>query len=470
MKLMMLALAVFAFLPQDPAPAPQDGQTHTVAKGTLTLAIDAEGTFEAVAPFEVRLRHKAYAGELTITSIAPHSAVVKKGDIVLALDSANAKKQLAAAENDAEAARANTKKAEADAQLGAQSDQLAMKMVGHELQNAEAEMKYWEEMDGPHFLKRLELRLLSSRDNIADQKDELDQLEKMYKSEELTNATADIVMKRAVRQYERSLTYLAMAEKENKKELHLEYGNAKAQVVNKLEKARQDMAALKAVQEAGQVLRKTGLVAARAALAAAEEHLADLKSDWEAFTIKAPMDGVVLYGQLLMGQWQGNDSRLLRVGEKAQPQMVLMTLFTPGKLKVAIDVPESQLFWIKPGMKGQVAPAALNDVTYEATLSSISPAGLNKGPAQTFEAELDLPSVDERLAPGMKASVHIAVAELKDVLLVPAGALSRGRVWLKGKDGKDEARTVGVGKSDGQWTEIKSGLAAGDVVLSVAKK
>jgi len=45
------------------------------------------------------------------------------------------------------------------------------------------------------YLKQIDLALQQYDDQVKDAADELDQLKKMYKSEELTNATADVVVR-----------------------------------------------------------------------------------------------------------------------------------------------------------------------------------------------------------------------------------------------------------------------------------
>ena len=72
--------------------------------------------------------------------------------------------------------------------------------------------------------------------------------------------------------------------------------------------------------------------------------------------------------------------------------------------------------------------------------------------------------VDGRLIPGMRANVQVDVPPLQNVLLVPAGALNGGAVWVG-----DKKRPVMTGRSDGKSTEIVSGLIEGEEVLTQGK-
>jgi multidrug efflux pump subunit AcrA (membrane-fusion protein) len=72
--------------------------------------------------------------------------------------------------------------------------------------------------------------------------------------------------------------------------------------------------------------------------------------------------------------------------------------------------------------------------------------------------------VDRRIIPGMKAAEHIQAGKLENVLLIPVGAVTAGKVTVQ-KDGRNEERDVVLGKSDGQNVEVRTGLSEGEQVL-----
>lgn len=451
-------------------PAAAEKETCKVEKGTLTLAVDAEGTFETTDPVEIRLRPKAYSGDLTIVAAAAHGARVRPGEVLLQLDPAPLQKLIDAARNELVAAKANLKKAEEDVRLGKESDELALAMAKTELANAETELKWWDEVEGRHMLEGVDLELQATSDNIGDQQDELDQLKKMYKAEELTTATADIVVRRALRGLDRSKVHQKMQVEASRKVKEIDHPSGRQKLLYALDQTREKLALLGVTQEHERVTRQTALVTAQAAAAQAEEHVADLTGDLAGFTVKAPAAGILFYGQLTAGAWQNNDPRALRPTEKATAQQVLMTLVVPGRMRVKLELPESELFWVKPGMKASVVPVALDELKYDGTCGPAAITGVAGDKGGGFDLVIALPPVDERLVPGLKASVHIDIAELKDVLLVPTNTVTHGKVKVKTADGKEEVRAVVVGKSDGQKTEIKEGLHEGDEVIAAEKK
>lgn len=451
-----------------PATAPS-APTHVVKKGRLTLKIDASGTFLPANPVEVRLRPDAYKGELPIVSAVANGASVKKGDTILAIDPADLTRELDAARNDLTTAKANHAKAEADATLGDKSDALALKMAETAAKKGESDLKWWDDLTGPQMLARTDIGLKQQQNYIDDQADELDQLKKMYKTEDLTGATADIVLKRAVRQFEMSKVEQKMSQDLAKKVKEYDHPQSRIPLEFAADQAKQALEQLKAAQAHGKIIRQTALKSAQLALTAAEKRAGDLEKDQALLTVAAPADGVVLYGQLADNALQPADPRTLRPKEKIAAGQTVMVLFTPGSLRLGFDLPESKLAWVKPGMKAKVTPVAWPELRYDGALAAPPPVGKASGAEQAFALAVDLSNVDARIVPGMKANVKIDAGQTDEILLVPTGAVSAGKVKLKGKDGKEEEREVVTGRADGTFIEIREGLKEGDEVLTGAK-
>jgi hypothetical protein len=212
--------------------------------------------FLADDPFEVRLKLEAHSGALIVASAAANRSTVKKGDTLLELDPVYINRDVAAAENELTAAKAALAKAESDSVLGEQADALAMRIQQQETKNAEAAVKWWEQVDGPQMLTSAELQVKVSRANVEDQEDELDQLKKMYKGEDLTSQTADIVLKRSVRQLDVSKTLSKMNEERSEKTESHSYPIARQGIQDSLELSKQRLESLKVSQALAAVLRK----------------------------------------------------------------------------------------------------------------------------------------------------------------------------------------------------------------------
>lgn len=476
----IVCVAVAAYcLAEDPKPAtttassqpatPPSGQSQVAKKGKLIFKIDAPGTFLPANPFEIRIRPDAFKGELEIVSTAANGASVKKGETILSIDPEDLNRELDAARNDLTTAKANHAKAEADATLGDKSDALALKMAEVTAKKGETDLKWWDDLTGPQMLQASDLGLKQAQAYLDDQADELDQLKKMYKTEDLTNATADIVMKRAVRQYEMGKISFKMQQDVVKKAKEYDQPQSRVPLEFAVDQTRQALEQLKAAQAQAKIVRQTALKSAQLALTAAQKRVAHLEKDLAQLTVAAPADGVVLYGQITDGALQPVDPKTLRPKEKLAPGATVMVLFTPGTLRAGFDLPEAKLAWVKPGMKAKVTPVAWPELSYDGTLAAPPPLGKAAGAEQTFLEPVELSNVDARIVPGMKATVKIDAGQSEETLIVPVAAVNAGKVRVKAKDGKEEERDVVTGRTDGQSIEIRSGVKEGEEILLGAK-
>jgi HlyD family secretion protein len=443
--------------------------TISVHRGSLSGTVDGQGYFEPTEPWDIRIRPKVYAGEMTIQSIAANGATVKKGDMLLEIDPATIDKQLAAVENEAAAAHANLAKAQADHTIGGEQDELALKVQSEATQRAEDEVKWFQDVDGPNLLLQNEQGVKNVKANVDDQQDELNELKKMYKSDDLTTDTADIVVKRSVRNLENTKIALKIATENAQKVKDYIYPARKEGVLEAAKQAGQQLAALRAAQAQSKVLRETGLVTATANARAVDERLADLKSDREKLTVRAPADGVVLYGQFTGGAFQSADERNLRPGERIAAQQAVMTFYTPGKLRLHVDLPEAKFFEAQAGSKATISPVAFTDEKFTGVCDRTAGIPLNTQQGPVYALTISCPELDAKLVPGMRAKVHVEAPAEGMAVLVPDTAIAEGHVWVKTEEGI-ERHDVVVGRSDGRMTEIKQGLSDGDEVLAEARK
>lgn len=440
------------------------GPTVSVHRGTLTTAVDAQGYFEPVDPLDVRFRPKAYAGELTIASLVANGSDVKKGDVIIRLETTMIDKQIAALESEDAASHATLTKAEADAKLGEEQDALALRMQTDAAKRAEEEIKWFENVDGPNELTSADLELKYIRSIVEDQEDELNELKKMYKDDDLTNDTKDIVVKRALRRLEMAKQELKMDQERTDKVKTFIYPAQKQHVYDSAKQIDEQLQALKTAQTQTRVLRETGLKAARAATEATDQRLADLKADREKFTVRAPSDGIILYGQFAGGGFNPMDPRMLRVGEHIPPQQILMTFYSPGKLRLHLDLPEQKFFAIHPGLKATLTPSVFPDQKLEGKCDACpaEPVNMQQGPL--YPLTISCADADAKLVPGMRANFHVDAPEAENVLVVPSSAVANSCVWVKTDDGPEKRRVV-VGRSEGKQTEIKTGLNEGDEIF-----
>jgi multidrug resistance efflux pump len=466
-----------------PATSPADanaGRTTVVRRGDIQLAIDFKGVFEPVQPFEVRLRTRKYHDDFIVMHAVAPGSKVAKGDVLLELDSDKIDLAIAAAENELEIARTNLAKAEQDVRLAQQADTLAMSNAKQHLVNAQTSLKRWDDIDSGITMLMYDLYSKFIDFDIEMLSDRLDQLHKMYQSEDLTNQTADIVMKEATR--ELALYKILGKIDHNVTDRYAQFQAAiqREEMSEVIDQQTVGVAQLGATQTQGHALRDTTLVTARSAAAEATKNLDQLKRDREMFSIVSGIDGVVVYGNFEHKSWHPLEPHKLAAGEKVAADQILMTVYRPGDLRLAVECPEEQLSFLSPGVKVHVTPVAAPATDLEGVCGPLPVVGEPMGHQQIFNLNFELPSVDARFAPGYWADVNLDAGRRENVLMVPATAIWRDKVWIAkpvvgvkaGTEGSllEEPRTVVIGASNGQQVEIKSGLVEGDVILTQAKR
>ena len=188
----------------------------------------------------------------------------------------------------------------------------------------------------------------------------------------------------------------------------------------------------------------------------AKSDLADLESLVPTATLKAPEDGTVTAVAITAG----SDA----------PTGAAITMIS-NELQVSTSVVESDVATIKVGQQASVTISAI-DATLNGTVTSIDPVGTSSGSSGVVSfavmVALDAPPVG--LKSGMSADITITAASATGVLSIPSRALSGSpgsyTVRVVGADGSVTSRSVEVGLVTASLAEIKSGLQAGDRVVT----
>ncbi len=178
----------------------------------------------------------------------------------------------------------------------------------------------------------------------------------------------------------------------------------------------------------------------------------------QTISVYAPQDGIV---SMLMA----------REGMYVQPMNEVMTLADLSTVWVLAEVFESQSAWVKLGQPADVELTFIPGRTWEGQVDYIYPSLDAKN--RTLKVRLRFDNPGESLKPNMYANVAIYGGAKEDVLSVPREALLRSGgterlIIAKGK-GRFAQRIVVAGMESGDFVEIKSGISAGEKVVTSAQ-
>lgn len=147
--------------------------------------------------------------------------------------------------------------------------------------------------------------------------------------------------------------------------------------------------------------------------------------------------------------------------------MELFTLESTEDVNVNITISKYDLDKVKVGQSAKITIAG-NE--YKGTLTRINKmATSNEKGATVLEAAVHIDNPDENIYLGVDAKVVVLGTEAKDVLLVPSEVINvgtSGSFCYVVEDGIIVKRDVETGISSDDYTEIKSGLKTGDLVIT----
>jgi multidrug efflux pump subunit AcrA (membrane-fusion protein) len=213
----------------------------------------------------------------------------------------------------------------------------------------------------------------------------------------------------------------------------------KEQYEVQLAQARQNYAAVD--------VSRTSVANAQAALALARKNLSYA-------IIPAPIEGFV-------------SERTADLGEYVSPQQKVVTIVRTNPLRIRIDIPEQAIPEVKVGQSVSIATSAWPDKNFAGRVARIAPNVSAQSRTLTVEAEIE--NSGNALKPGQFATVRILQERAEPAVLVPSRAVVNeagvSRVYVI-KDGHAEQRLVQVGQTDGDLIEIRSGVAADELVAT----
>jgi RND family efflux transporter MFP subunit len=182
----------------------------------------------------------------------------------------------------------------------------------------------------------------------------------------------------------------------------------------------------------------------RVDLAVAQQQLTDT-------SVKAPFAGVV-------------EQKRANVGEYMAAGAPLLDLVSIDPLRFRAEVPEREAASVRAGQGVRVSAEGVPR-QYEGTIARLSPTISERNRVLVVEA--DIPN-DGGLRPGTFVRAQIVTDATTRGITIPSRALvtfaGLQKVFLV-RQGKAVEKAVTAGRRTDEWTEIASGLAAGDEVV-----
>lgn len=197
-----------------------------------------------------------------------------------------------------------------------------------------------------------------------------------------------------------------------------------------------------------------------AARSAGDEQFKQWKETYKPIKIISPISGTLILRNVVEGQTVNSNTVLFAISDK---------------LIVAASLDESDVGRVKPGQRATIILDSYPDKVVRATVYKILDEGTTKNNVVTYTVKLRPDRVPPFFRSQMTANIKIRISERKDVLLLPAMAVTTNpqgetAVIKELNDDQPVYAKVATGQNEGDQVEIVSGLEAGETVYYQRKR
>lgn len=445
--------------------------TVTAEKGRFEVAFEAKGDFDPVDATVVQFKPEQWAQPLEIVRIIPHGTRVNAGDVLVELDAEKLDRAIADLEIDLAIGEKTLEIARRELPVTEALQPLELAETERDTLIATEDLARFLAVGRTLTEDSLRFRLKSSEEQLKYSREELRQLEKMYKDKDLTEETEEMILQRTRFDVESGEFNLRRAGVDTDTALTLEVPRKEAALQDAAAKAKLMLEKTRATSALALEQKRLALKKAERDRVEALRKMRDLQQDRAGMPLKAPRSGIVYYGKQHDGAWTtAAVAAKAAVGQGVPLGDLVFTVVDPERVAFRVKVDEKDLHLLAPGLKGRVELSGFPDAEGAVTLESATLVPRDGKVDARFA--VTVPAGGVKPLPGMTGNARCQVYSRPDAVTLPVSAIFRdddGRkvVWLPEKDGAAaEKRVVKTGRTSGGRTEILEGITAGDVVRS----
>lgn len=436
---------------------------YDVKRGDFVVSIVEGGTLEAVN--EVVIRNEV-EGTARVIYIVPEGSYVKKDDVLVELDSAQAQDQVNQQEINYEKARFAL--IQAQAQL-----EIQRSMTNSSIDAAALALRF-AEMDRDKFKKgQREVSELEARNKLEAAREQLLVSQENYRF--TTNLAASgyetqqrvdsdrlsvIGNNNSVIAASNTLSMLLEFDLEKQRE---QFDSNVREAKNELDRELAQSVSKIAQNEADLLTQSNTLALSFAKLERDRKNV-------EGTTITAPQDGLVVYPS---SDNRFSSESMIEEGATVRNRQEMIKLPDTSKMKVTIKVHESHVNMVQRGQPAFVVLDSMPDQRFRAAVNYVgvvpdTQSRFGNPNLKVYKTEVLVLDKLADVKPGVSAKAEIIITNIANSISVPIQAvttLAGKQVCYVQKGSKTEPVPVTVGMFNTKFIEIVSGLEEGDRVL-----
>jgi HlyD family secretion protein len=455
-------------------PATKKRKTHKVEPKRLKVEVTLDGVFVAEEMTEVPLRPKAWTS-FEIEEVVEHGQKVREGQTLVKFDDEDLNKAISDLELEQRISELTIRQAEEELPRLEKSLEMDLDQAERSNREAQEDFERYNEIERPQAVKSANFMVKYYNFMLDYEQDELDQLEKMYAADDLTEETEEVVLKRQRNSVEFAEYSLENANITRDETLNVRLPRYDVAIKESLERAEMALARAKLASSLGLNRARYELQQRKEARDKSLERHAKLLEDRGLMELKSPAEGIVFYGQCVNGRWAETASLINRYKPHGTVQSgsVVMTIVKPRPVSISASLDEGKRPDVADDQKATITLPAEGTDRLSAEVKSISSIPVSPGKFDV-DFELSQDEIPDWVVPGMTCKIAVESYDKKDALVVPKAAIhddeddpNKKYVWLVDPDdeeAKPARRNVTVGRRSGDDVEIVKGLKAGDTV------
>ena len=437
--------------------------TFEVIRGDFLVSVTAGGTLEAVNQEVIR---NEVDGTSRVIYIIPEGEVVKSGDLLVELDSAEAVEKVNQQKLSFESAVQTFEAAKANLEIEQSRVQSLIDTAILNTNFAYIDYRKFREGDRLQQLRNAEILIQQAEESLKLNQNQLYWSQRLFDQgfEAKTNLERDqMAVTNGLLSLEKAKTEFKMLELYDLPKLEETYVSTLIEASNELTRV---------VLQATNTLNKAiaDLTTQSNTLRLNEERLQREEEQLEKSKIFAPKGGMVVYAKT---RKRFSSESMIEEGAQVRKRQELITLPDTSQMKVDIKIHESQISKVKKGQTTFIVLDQQPDQRYKGIVSKVAPlpdsASFFSDPnLKEYATEILVTDTLPDLKPGVSARAEIVITNIPNTLKVPIQSVTTvegKQVVFKQTMGGANAMPVKVGLFNTKFIEVLDGVDAGDAIL-----
>ncbi|GEM_PF-1650690 len=443
---------------EDEIVPPPAEETHTVKMGVLEITWDGDLRLETNRSRPLKVGTDQFGRSAEIAEVLVRSGMVRKGDVILRLDTTDIDEAIEDAEIAVKENDVRLDIAARNRRIDDESMEISMERTRLTDEQAQRDLKLFEQFRSEMMKTRRKMSLEYSQYRVEDADEELKQLQDMYGDTTLADQTKDIVLNRAKRSLDQTQRSFAMEKTDYKLFQDYDFPEQERKIRDSARWKKTDLEHAEVRHQLKMMRRELDMAKEHRTKKELQDRLDELKGDREHFVVKAPIDGIMTRIDLEPGDDVGMQQNLAQVHDPTR--MALKGSIDAGDLNIVTE-----------GMQVSVDVDAFPGLELDGSIRSIGLIGAPSGSSTSFPIEVDLQKLDPRLRLGLSCRAS-AGKTFRNVLAIPLDAVRRDgdRTFVGIRRGENMVeQDVVLGIDNGTSVIVIKGVEAGDDIVIPSK-